>query len=186
MTVMLRKSHRAAFLDLNGTLVLPIKPQSLNELMLIEDAGSEIARLSRAGFLCPVVTGQSRIAKGFFSLEEFQSWFSNFARHLSGCGAYVVGPYVCPHRFNEPCECKKPSTLLYRLAADEHGIDLQRSFVIGDSVEDVCAARRFGGLGCLVRTGWAEDDAVVERALPYSSFVAESLGRAVDWILAQS
>jgi hypothetical protein len=37
-----------------------------------------------------------------------------------------------------------------------------------------------------VRTGWAKDIAVVERALPYSSFIAESLGKAVDWILAQS
>lgn len=178
--------QRAVFLDLNGTLVLPIKPQSLNELTQIENAGSEIARLSGAGFLCPVITVQSRINKGVFSLEEFLNWFDSFASSVRISGAYLLGPYVCPHRFNEPCECKKPSTFLYRLAAEEHGIDLQRSFVIGDSVEDVCAAKQFGGQGCLVRTGWAKDIAVVERALPYSSFVAESLGRAVDWILAQS
>ena len=179
-------TQRAVFLDLNGTLVLPVKPQSLNELTLIEHAGSEVARLSRAGFLCPVITVQSRINKGVFSLEEFLNWFDSFASNLRVSGAYLSGPYVCPHRFKEPCECKKPSPFLYRLAADEHGIDLHRSFVIGDSVEDVCAAKRFGGQGCLVRTGWAKDVAVVERALPYSSFIAESLGRAVDWILAQS
>ncbi len=44
--------QRAAFLDLNGTLVLPIKPDSLNDLTLIEGVGQAIARLSRAGFLC--------------------------------------------------------------------------------------------------------------------------------------
>jgi len=183
---MSRPIQRAVFLDLNGTLVLPIKPKALSELRLIADAGEQIARLSAGGFLCPVVTVQSRIAKGFFSSEEFLKWFGSFANDLAGFGAHVLGPYVCPHRFNEPCECKKPSTLLYQRAANEHEIDLLASFVVGDSPEDVCAARRFGGQGCLVRTGWAEDPAVVERALPYSSFIAASLGRAVDWILAQS
>ena len=183
---MSRPIQRAVFLDLNGTLVLPVKPKALSELRLIPGAGEQVARLSAAGFLCPVVTVQSRIAKGFFSSQEFLSWFGNFANHLAGFGAHVLGPYVCPHRFNEPCECKKPSTLLYQRAANEHEIDLRGSFVVGDSPEDVCAAWRFGGQGCLVRTGWAEDPSVVERALPYSPFIAGSIDRAVDWILAQS
>jgi D-glycero-D-manno-heptose 1,7-bisphosphate phosphatase len=179
-------NHRATFLDLNGTLVLPIKPQSLSELTLIEGAAQAIARLSRAGFLCPVVTVQSRIAKGFFSSDDFRKWFYDFSTRLRSCGAEIVGPYVCPHRFREPCECKKPGTFLYELAASEHGVDLQRSFVIGDSADDVCAAYRFGGQGCLVRTGWAQNPVEVERAAPYASFVAESLSKAVDWILSQS
>jgi len=177
--------RRAVFLDLNGTLVLPLKPRSLSEVALIKNAGQAIALLSRAGLLCPVVTVQSRISKGVFSMEDFQQWFTNFAQDLGCYGAEIVGPYVCPHRFRESCQCKKPSTLLYEQAAKDHGIDLQRSFVIGDSVEDVCAACRFGGQGCLVRTGWAEDPAVVERAAPYAAFIAESLCKAVDWILAQ-
>ena len=176
--------RQAVFLDLNGTLVLPIKPFSLNELVLIDGATQAIARLSRAGLVCPVVTVQSRIGKGMFSIDEFRQWFSNFAAGLRAGGADIVGPYVCPHRFREPCECKKPATFLYELAASEHEIDLPRSFVIGDSAEDVCAAHRFGGQGCLVRTGWAENPDVMERAAPYTSFVAESLGEAVDWVLA--
>jgi D-glycero-D-manno-heptose 1,7-bisphosphate phosphatase len=183
---MLKAGKPAVFLDLNGTLVLPIKPQNLSELTLIEGADREVARLSAAGFLCPVVTVQSRINKGFYTLQQFLEWFSTFANLLQNANAYVLGPYVCPHRFNEPCQCKKPSTFLYHLAANEHGIDLQRSFVIGDSVEDVCAARQFGGQGALVRTGWAADPAVVERASPYNPYVAESLGEAVDWILTQA
>jgi len=167
--------QRAVFLDLNGTLVMPIKPNSLSELTLIEHAEQAIAHISHAGFLCPVVTVQSRINKGIFSMGEFQLWFTNFARDLTSRGAFILGPYVCPHRFKEPCECKKPSTFLYQQAAADHGIDLQRSFVIGDSAEDVLAACQFGGQGCLVRTGWA-----------VSAFIAESLGGAADWILAQT
>lgn len=175
--------RRAVFLDLNGTLVLPIKPDSLNDLTLIEGASQAIARLSRAGFLCPVVTIQSRIAKGLFSLDEFHHWFDEFSAGLRSCGAQIVGPYVCPHRFSEPCACKKPSTLLYEQAASEHGVDLQRSFVIGDSADDMLAAYRFGGQGCLVRSGWADDPGEVKRAVPYTSFVAGSFSEAVDWIL---
>lgn len=145
--------QRVTFLDLHGTLVLPIKPQSLSELTLIEGAGQAVARLSRAGFLCPVVTVQSRIAKGFFSSDDFQKWFYDFSIGLRSYGAEIVGPYVCPHRFRELCECKKPGTFLYELAASEQGVDLQQSFVIGDSADDVCAAYRFGG-----RAVWYERD----------------------------
>jgi D-glycero-D-manno-heptose 1,7-bisphosphate phosphatase len=166
--------------------VLPLKQESLSDLTLIEGAGAAISRLSRAGFLCPVVTVQSRINEGYFSADEFREWFNSFSACLRTYGAEILGPYVCPHRFREPCECKKPATLLYELAAREHAIDLHRSFVIGDSGDDVCAAQRFGGKGCLVRTGWAKDLVVVERAAVYASFVADSLGEAVDWILSQS
>jgi D-glycero-D-manno-heptose 1,7-bisphosphate phosphatase len=117
-----------------------------------------IAKLSAAGFVCPVVTTQSRIEKGLFSAEEFTSWFALFRDLLGRHGADVVGPYVCPHRFANPCSCKKPNTLLYERAAVDHAIDLHRSFVVGDSAADVEAASRFGGQGCLVRTGWGADE----------------------------
>lgn len=177
--------RRAVFLDLNGTLVMPLKRERLSELTLIEGTDQALARLSRAGFICPVVTVQSRIAKGLFSEEEFRAWFDNFASLLHGRGAEIVGPYVCPHRYSEPCRCKKPSSLLYERAATEHAIDLRTSFVIGDTAEDVCAANRFGGQGCLVRTGWAAIQPEAERAALYASYVASSLDEAVTWILSR-
>ena len=175
--------RRAVFLDLNGTLVMPIIVEHLHELTLIDGAATAVARLSADGFLCPVVTIQSRIAKGLFSTEEFNCWFAALAVLLGRHGAAIVGPYVCPHRFADPCHCKKPSTLLYEQAAVDHEIDLHRSFVVGDSAADVEAASRFGGQGCLVRTGWGADEREVRRAMPYASHVALSLSDAVDWIL---
>lgn len=175
--------QRAVFLDLNGTLVLPVAPDRLGDLALIDCADEAVALLSQAGFVCPVVTVQSRIAKGVFSAAEFSEWFSGFARRLRARGAVVVGPYVCPHRFAEPCDCKKPQTLLYERAAREHGIALSRSFAIGDSPDDVRAALNFGGRGCLVRTGWAADPRVEESAAPYAAVVTDSLEDAARWIL---
>lgn len=113
-------SRRGVFLGLNGTLVEPVKPERLDALTLIPGVVTAVARLSAAGFICPVVTVQSRIAKELFSLAEFAIWFARFAASLEAQGARIVGPYVCPHRFAEPCWCKKPNTLLYERAAAEH------------------------------------------------------------------
>lgn len=176
-------SRRRVFLDLNGTLVQPLKQERLDELTLIPGVAEALVRLTAAGFVCPVVTVQSRIAKGLFSMAEFQTWFATFAANLEAQGALVVGPYVCPHRPARPCPCKKPNVLLYERAASEHQLVAEECFVIGDSPDDVRAARRLGARGCLVRTGWASDPRVVETASQDASFVADSFAQAVDWVL---
>ena len=175
--------NRAVFLDLNGTLVSPLKPDALDDLILLPGAAESIARLTAAGYVCPVVTVQNRIAKGLFSLADFDAWFVRFAADLSAKGARVWGPHVCPHRFAEPCPCKKPNRLLYERAAREHGIDVAQSFVIGDSPDDMRAARLLGARGCLVRTGWAADPDVVKAATPDASVIVASIAEAVGWIL---
>jgi histidinol-phosphate phosphatase family protein len=171
------------FLDLNGTLVQPLKPERLDDLTVIPGVVDAVARLSAAGFVCPIVTVQSRIAKGLFSSADFERWFARFAADLDERGARVVGPYVCPHRFAEPCACKKPNTLLYERAALPHGMNVTASFVIGDSPDDILAARRLGAQGCLVCTGWAADPRVAERAAPNAAAIVPSFSAAVDWIL---
>lgn len=181
-----RMNRKGVFLDLNGTLVMPLKPERLTEHAEVPGAANAVARLSAAGFVCPVVTVQSRIAKGLFSSAEFETWFAGFAADFRSRGAVVVGPYVCPHRFREPCACKKPSSLLYERAAAEHGILIRRSFVIGDSPDDMRAARRLGARGCLVQTGWAADRRVVDAAAPETDVLVTSIVEAVDWILTTS
>jgi D-glycero-D-manno-heptose 1,7-bisphosphate phosphatase len=176
-------NRRGVFLDLNGTLVEPLKQERLDELTLIPGVADAVARLTTAGFVCPVITVQSRIAKGLFSMVDFQGWFATFAADLEAQGALVVGPYVCPHRFAEPCPCKKPNVVLYERAACEHQLNAADCFVIGDSPDDVRAARRLGARGCLVRTGWASDPRVVETATQDATIVADSFVQAIDWIL---
>jgi histidinol phosphatase-like enzyme len=64
---------RGVFLDLNGTLVQPLKPNNLDEITVIPGAIEAVARLSQMRFVCPVITVQSRIAKGLVSLPEFEN-----------------------------------------------------------------------------------------------------------------
>lgn len=172
--------RRAVFLDLNGTLVLPLKPESLGEYRQIEKAPEAVTLLCEAGFVCPVVTVQSRIGKGLFSEAEFRAWFESFRSRLAGHSARLEGPYVCPHRYPEPCGCKKAGGALYRRAAVDLGIHLPSSFVVGDSLEDMEAARLLGCRGVLVRTGWPVNPDV-ER---HSACVADDLLDASRWIVA--
>jgi D-glycero-D-manno-heptose 1,7-bisphosphate phosphatase len=178
--------RRAVFLDLNGTLVLPMLVSHPSELTPIAGVADAVAALTAAGYVCPVVTIQSRIGKGSFTLQEFSAWFATFATDLRRAGAIVVGPYVCPHRFAEACACKKPGVLLYEQAALDHGIALTHSLVIGDSAVDVEAAARFGGRGCLVRTGYGAQATEVERASAFAAHIAASLADSVTWILSRT
>lgn len=172
-------ANRAVFLDLNGTIVLPLKQQSLSEMVLIPDAEHAIRRLLEFGFVCPVVTMQARIEKGLFTEAEFRHWFSEFFEAL---GLDLKGPYVCPHRFGYRCACEKPNLLLYDQAALDFDLTLQDSYVIGDSPQDVEAAQGFGGTGCLVGTGWP----LTDEDRGSASFVGDSIVDAVDWILQRA
>jgi hypothetical protein len=79
-------NRRAVFLDLNGTLVMPIMVEHLCEWRLIEDAALAVGRLSSAGLICPVVTVQSRIAKGLFSEDDFTGGSRSVRRPLPNEG----------------------------------------------------------------------------------------------------
>jgi D-glycero-D-manno-heptose 1,7-bisphosphate phosphatase len=180
------RQRRGVFLDLGGTLVQPIKPARLDEQRLIPGAAEALARLSAAGFVCPVITVQSRIAKGLWTAAAFEGWFAVFAAGLRKHGAEIVGPYVCPHRYREPCPCKKPNAMLYQRASADHVIDIVSSFVVGDSPDDVRAAAAIGARSCLVRTGWAADPAIEASVAAEATCVVPTIVEAVDRILSNS
>jgi histidinol phosphatase-like enzyme len=73
----------AVFLDLDGTLVLPVQADSPNEYERIRGAAEWVHLLNKAGFLCPVITGQSRIAKGVYFEEALLYWFRGFQADMS-------------------------------------------------------------------------------------------------------
>ncbi len=172
----------AVFLDLNGTLVMPVQAESPDEYQTIPGCAEAVALLNGAGFACPVVTVQSRIAKGLYSEQDFRSWFARFQAGLRAERAEVVGPYLCPHRTSAGCACAKPRPTLYLRAADEHGIGLSRSWVVGDTEGDVRAAAAIGALGgCYVRTGWGPQPGDARET--EAAFVGDDLLAVARWIV---
>ena len=174
---------RAAFLDLNGTLVEPVRVTDLRELTVLPRAVEAVRLLNQAQFLCPVVTVQSRISKAIFSLQDFGAWFAALQQQFHLAGACLLGPYVCPHQRRDVCSCKKPQTPLYLRAAHEHAIDLTQSVVIGDTYDDVAAAQALGIPGCLVRSGWGKHNIEHKQADRIASVVTNDILDAARWVI---
>jgi len=168
---------RITFLDPNGTLVQPVLVNRPEDLHPVPDAHKAVAALNRAAMRCPVITVQSRIEKGLFTEAPFLSWFRDFAADMRTLGAYLEGPYVCPHRFATPCRCKKPNIHLYERAARDLALPVTGAFVVGDTADDMEAARRLGATGCLI---WAGGSPHPQPA--GAAFVAATLWEAAQWI----
>ncbi len=172
---------RAVFLDLNGTLVMPVQAESPDAYRVIPRAASAIAQLNRKGFLCPVVTVQSRIAKGLYTETDFRTWFASWQESLAREGAYVLGPYLCPHRFGCSCPCAKPNPTLYLQASWEHDIDCTQSYVAGDTLDDMVPARHIGAKGCLVLTGWGQ--AAGDQGAGDAVHIGSDVRAVASWII---
>lgn len=170
----------AVFLDRDGTLIhdsgFLSDPAGVR---LLPGAADAVAKLNRAGLPAIVVTNQSGIARGLLDEAAYDAVRRRLDALLETAGAHVHAHYHCPHHpdLTGPCECRKPGPLLYRRAAEAHGIDLAASWWIGDRIRDVVPAEHFGGSGVLV--------GVTERLPPGSRFdAAPDLAAAVDRILA--
>ncbi|MEO8192224.1 MAG: HAD family hydrolase [Gemmatimonadales bacterium] len=173
----------AVFLDRDGTIIEDVHYLASPEgVKLIVGAAEAVARINAALIPVVVVTNQSGIGRGLFTVEDYQRITERFEKLLAERGARIDASYHCPHRPEEGCDCRKPGTLLYRRAArDQPGIDLARSLYIGDRLHDVEPGLALGGQGVLVpslETPREEIETAERRAR-----VAPSLGTAVDWYL---
>jgi D-glycero-D-manno-heptose 1,7-bisphosphate phosphatase len=177
--------RRAVFLDRDGTIIEdagylgdPLK------VRLLPGAAAAIRQLNQRGFPVLVVTNQSGIARGLLSLEDYQATERRLDEVLAAEDAALDAHYFCPHlpEISGGCECRKPGTLLYRQAAERFGIELSRSWWIGDRVRDILPAKTFGGAGILVLTGAGNDEATTASA---QGFITSSdLCTAVQSIVA--
>jgi histidinol-phosphate phosphatase family protein len=148
----------AVFLDRDGTLVRD--PGFLNDpdrVKLLPGAALAVRRLSEAGYPVVVVTNQSGIARGLISWEQYLQVARRVDQLIAaeGAGARLAATYVCPHHpdVTGPCDCRKPGLALYRRAAAELNLALDRSIWIGDRMTDLEPAGAFGGRAFLVLTG---------------------------------
>ena len=173
-------TSRAVFLDRDGTLAPDVPYCSRAEdLEVFADAPEALALLQGNGFKLIVVTNQSGIARGYLTEETLTEIHCKMARLLSPEGAEIDAIYHCPHHPDDCCLCRKPGTLLLRQAANDHDIDLARSFFVGDSATDIEAGRAIGCGTVLVTTGPGHGGGVPVLA----DFTADSLIEAARWII---
>lgn len=176
----------AVFVDRDGTLNEEVDYLSdPDHLALIPGAGEAVARLNARGIPVVVVTNQSGIGRGRFTWADFDAVMARMADLLAAAGARTDGVYVAPHHEAGQGEYavadhpdRKPNPGMLQRAAEDHGLDLERSWMIGDKAIDLEAGRRAGCRTVLVRTGYGPS---VDGAL--ADLVAADLPEAVDRIL---
>jgi histidinol-phosphate phosphatase family protein len=146
-------TRAAVFLDRDGTIIEDTgfvrNPETVR---LLPDAAEAIARLRTAGLAVVVVTNQSGLARGLITPAQYAAVEARVTQLLAQSGAVLDGVYVCPHHpsVTGHCACRKPGTLLYQQAAAELGLDLSRSWWVGDRIRDVLPARAYGGRALLL------------------------------------
>ena len=178
--------RRAVFLDRDGTLIQEREYLSDPEgVKLMKGVPEALARLRASGFALVVVTNQSGIARGLYTLADYRAVARRVDEVLEASGVRPDATYFCPHHpdFTGPCDCRKPGGGMYLRAARDLGLELTGSFYVGDRIKDVLPARSFGGTGILVRTGYGEEE---EDRLPEWGLVADSLLEAATLIIRHS
>jgi D-glycero-D-manno-heptose 1,7-bisphosphate phosphatase len=143
----------AVFLDRDGTLLHDADYCSDPKQVRIFPGVSEALRtLKSKGFKLLIITNQSGIGRGFFTLEQYRAVEAEVLRQLGG--GLIDATYFCPDVPGAPSKCRKPAPGMILQAAREHDIDLARSFFIGDKEIDVECAHNAGVRAVRVRTGF--------------------------------
>ena len=167
----------AVFLDRDGTLMHDTGYVGDPALVKIyPGVPGGLARLKARGFKTVIVTNQSGIARGYFTEADFHKVQARF-EELIGPGL-IDAVYYCAEHPDTASERRKPGPGMLLEAAREHGLDLARSWMIGDRAGDVEAGVRAGVRAILVRTG---EGAAADGA--GAVHVAADFAGAVDHIL---
>jgi len=174
--------RRAVFLDRDGTLMEDSHfVGEVERVVVLPQAPRALARLTAAGFRLYVVTNQSGVGRGFFTLDDVRKVHDHLDRVFAAEGVRFARYLVCPHHPDEACDCRKPAPGPVLRAAREDGVDLARSFVIGDRKSDIQLGVNVGARTVLVLTGVGQEARKDPEVRP--DHVAAGIAEAVDWIL---
>jgi D-glycero-D-manno-heptose 1,7-bisphosphate phosphatase len=174
-------SRPAAFVDRDGT----INAQPPEHDYVTSEAGfvwlpgavDGLVRLASAGYVLTVVSNQRGVARGMVTTELLTQIEQRIQTELGGYGCEIAAFRYCVHDHDARCDCRKPKPGLILQLADELGLDLVRSWMIGDSASDVQAGKAAGCMTALVSSSSTGAEA---------DMVAGSLAAAADLIAART
>jgi D-glycero-D-manno-heptose 1,7-bisphosphate phosphatase len=178
----------AVFLDRDGTIAEEVGYLNhVSRFRMFSFVPAAIRGLNEAKYPAIVITNQSGVGRGYFPESLVHAVHELMTTQLAKEGARIDALYYCPHKSDDACLCRKPKPGMLERAAREHGLDLRRSFVVGDRYGDIELAHRVGSRAILVRTGYGEGEIQWHSAKwpAPPDFIAENLADAADWILRQ-
>lgn len=137
--------NKAFLLDRDGTINVDTgyvgDPEKVE---LLPGAARSIRKMNEAGYLVIVISNQSGVARGYFTMEDVHRVNQRINELLAAEGAHIDAFYVCPHlkgaavkKFDLDCLCRKPKTGLFRQAMEEYDLDPELCYACGDKARDV-------------------------------------------------
>ena len=167
---------QAIFLDRDGTLIKDSGFLRDPAKVAFYSFTVEALKLLQEKFDLFIVTNQCGIANGIISQDEVDKVNRFIIETLAEKGIDIKDCYACPHAVDAGCKCRKPQTFFAKQAALNYGLDLSRSWVIGDHLSDINFAKAFGGQGIYVLTGHGghhrhsvPDDVIVSKNILYAA-----------------
>lgn len=166
----LKNKQKCIFIDRDGTVNelngFIKNPEGMN---LISNVPKAIKKVNMSGYLCIIVTNQPVIARGETSIDNLNEIHHKIETLLGVEGSYVDDIYYCPHHPDKGfegevselkinCDCRKPKIGLLEKAAEKYNIDLNQSWMVGDTTRDIQTGKNAGMKTCLVLTGEAGKD----------------------------
>lgn len=145
---------KAVFLDRDGTINEEVNYlHECDKMKFIPGTEEALKLLKEKGYLLIVVTNQSGVGRGYFPVEDVDRVHEYMNELLRVSGAEIDGFYYCPHVEEDKCACRKPMTGLYRKAQKDFDIDMKQSYMVGDKITDILAAKELGCRVGLVLSG---------------------------------
>lgn len=186
----------AIFMDRDGTVCEEVGyVNHISRCHVYPFSAEAVRAINRVGAKAIVISNQSGVARGYFPESLVRDVNEKICRELLEAGAQIDACYYCPHHpeagvppYRRPCDCRKPGRGMLDRAARELGVDLQRSFVVGDRHSDIETAARNGLRSVLVLTGYGRGEWEYRRQkwIHQPDWVCENLLDAVKKLLHNS
>jgi D-glycero-D-manno-heptose 1,7-bisphosphate phosphatase len=180
--------NRAVFLDRDGTIIEEKNYLSrVEEVVIFPGAAAALERLCRAGFRLFMVSNQSGVGRGYFTLAEVEKVNQYILRELDRERVRFEKIYIAPEAPDAPSRGRKPSPQFLLDARDECGVDLAQSYMIGDKLIDLECGWNAGVKQCLlVRTGYGAELERASAGKLGAAVVVDDLPAAAQWIMKQT
>ncbi len=183
---------RAVFLDRDGTINKDVGyPDSFRLIEIYPFSFEAVRKINKAGLLAVIVTNQSGVGRGLIVEKNLHDIHLKFKAAFAKHNAHFDGLYYCPHyissstpRYQKNCQCRKPNPGMALQAAEDLEINIKKSYMIGDKVEDILFGLNIQAKPILVLTGFGKKSLLKlkeKRIAP--AHVASNLLEAVNWIL---
>lgn len=185
--------NKAIFLDKDGTVIKDV-PYNVDpdKVTLLRGTAAGLQQLQSAGYLLIMVTNQAGVARGYFTEAELPAVKYKLQELLEPSNIRLDGFYYCPNHpegtvtpYNVSCDNRKPMPGMLLQAAQDHQIDLNASWMIGDILHDVEAGNRAGCRSILINNGgeteWLKDNEYRE-----PEYICADLVEAAGYILKAS